>query len=86
MEGQDNGWHEWKNHVLRELDRLNETLVKHTESDTSNFQELRDLINLGVTQISLDVNTLKTKAGIWGTISGGLASAVIAIAVEIFGK
>ena len=86
MEPDTNGWSEWKNHVLHELDRLNETLVKHSESDTANFQELRELINIGVTKISLDVNTLKTKAGVWGTIGGGIASAIVAFAVAMIGK
>ena len=78
MEIPENGWSEWKNHVLSELDRLNDTLVKHTDSDTANFKELRDLINNGVTKISLDVTSLKAKAGVWGTVSGGVISIVVA--------
>lgn len=86
MEGQDNGWAEWRNHVLHELDRLNKTLADHTEADSENFKELRDLINTGVTKISLDVAALKTKAGVWGTIGGGIASAIVAFAVAMIGK
>lgn len=87
MEGQDsNGWAEWKNHVLAELDRLNDTLEKHTVSDTSNFKELRDLINNGVTSISLEVTSLKAKAGVWGTVGGGLMSILIAVASAFLGK
>lgn len=86
MDTETNGWPEWKNHVLAELDRLNKTLETHTESDTENFKELRDLINNGVNKISLDVNTLKTKATMWGTLGGGLASAILAIGIEVFSK
>jgi hypothetical protein len=86
MEPDTNGWSEWKIHVLAEIDRLNKTLADHTESDTENFKELRDLINSGVTKISLDVNTLKTKAGVWGTVGGGLISALIAFATTMLGK
>lgn len=86
MELDTNGWDQWKNHVLHELDRLNKTLADHTEADSENFKELRDLINSGVIKISLDVNTLKTKAGVWGTIGGGIASAIVAFAVAMIGK
>ena len=86
MEGQENGWLEWKNHVLHELDRLNKTLETHTDSDTENFKELRDLINSGVSKISLEVNTLKTKAGVWGTVGGGIISIAVAIATALIGK
>jgi len=86
MEGQDNGWDRWKNHVLAELDRLNDTVEKHTESDTENFKELRDLITSGVTKISLDVTSLKSKAGVWGSIAGVIVSTVIAIGSTWIGK
>jgi hypothetical protein len=85
VDNETNGWSEWKNHVLAELERLNKTLETHTDSDEENFKELRDLINSGVTKISLDVNTLKTKAGVWGTVGGGIASILIAFIIALVG-
>lgn len=78
----NNGWSEWKNHVLAEIGRLDERLEAHTESDATNFKELRTLIEAGVDKISIEVATLKAKAGVWGVVGG----IVVAIGVELLGK
>lgn len=78
----NNGWSEWKNHVLAELNRLNVNLSDHTQADAENFEKLTALI----TTLKIDITTLKTKAGVWGSIAGVLASIAVAVAVAILGK
>ena len=84
MESQ-NGWDEYKKLVLAELERLNGTLEKHTDSDATNFKELRDLINTSVVLIKLEVTSLKSKAGVWGTVAGVITSAAVAIIATFIG-
>jgi hypothetical protein len=66
----ENGWHEWKNHVLLELQRISETLLTMTQK---------------VVGIETDLAALKIKAGIWGAISG-LIPVVLFIIYEMIKK
>jgi hypothetical protein len=82
MDHDTNGWAEWKNHILLELKRFNEALDGHTKADAENFEKLTALI----TTLKIDITTLKTKAGVWGSIAGIVSSVAIAIAVALLGK
>lgn len=53
---------------LSELERL---LREHTAQDQENFEKLHE----AVTSARLDIQSLKTKAGLWGAIGGLVASA-----------
>jgi len=61
---QGNGWIEWKNHVLAELERLNET---NREQDQK------------LSRILQDIAMLKMKAGIFGALFGGVVSSAVVI-------
>ncbi len=63
------GWPEWGNHVLKELERLNES---------------QDKIESRLTQIEINIGMLQVKAGIWGAMAGTIP-AVIAIAIAVLG-
>lgn len=78
MEGHENGWPEWKNHVLAELHRLNVTLESHTERD----EKLTALIST----LKVDIATLKTKSGIWGSMAGFIAASLVSIGLAFLGK
>ena len=54
-DGDDNRWVDWRRFILKELERLNDCMET----------QQRALQN-----ISLDIATLKVKAGIWGGIAG----------------
>jgi len=60
----DNGWNEWSRHVLKELDRLNGCQGK---------------IEKDIKKISVDIATLKVKAGVWGAIAGLIPSVLALI-------
>ena len=62
-----NGWDEWQNHVLAELERLAEW-----NGEIANTQ----------TNILVQVSALKVKAGIWGLI-GGAIPVIIGLAIWI---
>ena len=62
-EEKTNGWNEWSKHVLKELERLN---------------GCQEQIEKDVKKISVDIATLKVKAGIWGAIAGTIP-AIIAL-------
>ena len=53
----DNGWNEWGNHVLAEIERL--------------AKDIRTL-DKKVVQLGIDVGKLKIKSGIWGLAAGSL--------------
>lgn len=50
-------WNEWSKYVLEELKRINGCYVE---------------IDKKVDKISIDIATLKVKAGIWGLIGGAV--------------
>lgn len=66
-----NGWNEWKNHVLIELNRLHDTQQEN---------------NLKLNQIHVSVEKLKTKAQVWGAIAGILATTISQIFITYLKK
>lgn len=60
----DDGWNEWKRHVLAEMERLGDGQEK-----------MDDKLKV----IHTDIATLKVKAGIWGAIAGFIPSAIAVI-------
>ena len=78
MNGKDGGveetngdWVSWRNHVLIELQRINENIEKLADSDTA---------------IRIDVGRLKLCSAIWGGIAGILAGIFGTIVAMIFMK
>ena len=65
-----NSWHEWSNHVLIELKRLD-----------SSLQDVHSELH----EISVEIAMLKVKAGLWGALAG-LIPALIAVAMGFLGK
>lgn len=66
----DNGWDEWKRHVLRELERQGGKLDKIRED---------------CTELKVSVATMRVKASLLGLIAGGVASALFAVAHALLG-
>jgi len=64
-EERQNGWDEWRNHVLSELKRQNELIEK---------------IYSKIEGLGEDMSALKVKAGVWG-LAGGLIPVLIALGV-----
>lgn len=60
------GWNEWRNHVLKELERLQDWMGKVSKEQR---------------RLSDEVATLKVKATLWG-LTGGLIPVVVMIAVQ----
>jgi len=52
-----NGWEEWKNHVLMELKRQN---------------DLMEGIFAKLNRLSEEIAALKVKAGVWGLLGGAI--------------
>lgn len=59
-----NGWNEWRNHVLAEMERIAE-----------NQNELR----ADIQKIHLEVEMLKAKSGMWGMVGGLVPAAATLI-------
>lgn len=70
MTNDSNGWEKWKNHVIMELTRLNNSY----ECLTKKIDEIKE-----------DIITLKVKSGIWGLFGGGI-SVLITIAIYLIIK
>lgn len=51
----DDGWKEWSRYVLEELKRLNSKMERMEKE---------------VHEIKVEVNTLKTKSALWGSMAG----------------
>ena len=60
----NNGWTEWRKHVLLEIKRINE-----------NFKEM----NERHLQICVDIAKLKVYAAVWGAIGGSVVTLIAAI-------
>lgn len=64
------GWVSWRNHVLIELERINENVEKLADSDT---------------EIRIDIGRLKLCSALWGGVGGMVVGAVVtAIVMLIF--
>lgn len=61
-----NGWTQWSNHVLKELDRLNEA------AEATNKQ---------LSDIRVEIAMLKVKSGLWG-MAGAAVPVALALIVE----
>ena len=66
-----NGWSDWEKHVLYELGRL-----------STNQDEILRLNQ----QIKIEIITLKVKAAIWGAITGGTITAIIALVSAVLAR
>jgi hypothetical protein len=87
MEQHDNnGWDEWRNHVLAELKRFNETFDEHAKSDLQKHAELKDLIVSNKINNTAEITEIKTKVKVWGTLAGFLSGLATTIASLMFGK
>jgi len=64
MESDRDSWVVWSNHVLNELKRLNEA---------------QESLNKDIKNISIDIATLKVKAGVWGVLGGLVPAAIVII-------
>ena len=60
----DNGWDEWRRHVLLELERLN---------------ECHKGLGFKVDNVRTDIAMLKVKSGIWGAIAGMIPTGVLVV-------
>lgn len=63
----EDGWKEWSNYVLKELERLDEC-----------YQRL----DTKVGQVLEEIARLKVKSGVWGAL-GGLIPVIIVIALYV---
>ena len=61
-EDTNGGWVSWRNHVLIELERINENIEKLADSDT---------------EIRIDIGRLKLCSALWGGVGGMIVGAVI---------
>lgn len=61
-EDTNGGWVSWRNHVLIELERINENVEKLADSDTD---------------IRIDIGRLKLCSALWGGVGGMIVGAVI---------
>ena len=65
MAPEDNGWDEWKRHVLKELERQGAKLGEISET---------------ITKLEVGVATMRVKASWLGLVAGGLGAALFAVA------
>jgi hypothetical protein len=87
MEDHDNnGWDEWRNHVLAELKRFNETFDEHAKSDLQKHDELKNLIVANKMDNTKDITEIKTKVKIWGTLAGFISGLATTVVGSMFGK
>lgn len=70
MTDEDNGWSEWRRHVLNELGRL---------------EDHHRFMNQQLQKILIEVAMLKVKSGVWG-LMGGLIPVVVAAMVAYLAK
>ena len=69
-----NGWHEYKNLVLRELERLTQEIRHERNNFKQGFAGIYDRL----IEVEKEVAQLKVKCGIWGLV-GGLIPALTAL-------
>ena len=61
-----NGWNEWSRHVLKELERLNDTVGALEKSNA---------------KLHTSLAVLKHQAGVWGLVAGAIPGVLAAIAM-----
>jgi hypothetical protein len=69
-----NGWHEYKNLVMRELERLTQEIRHERNNFKQGFAGIYDRL----IEVEKEVAQLKVKCGIWGLV-GGLIPALTAL-------
>jgi len=69
-----NGWHEYKNLVMRELERLTQEIRHERHNFKQGFAGIYDRL----IEVEKEVAQLKVKCGIWGLV-GGLIPALTAL-------
>jgi uncharacterized coiled-coil DUF342 family protein len=58
------------------------TEIKNIYNEIKEIKDNLTSLNTKFDQLSIDVNSLKTKAQIWGGIAGAIISAVIALVIK----
>ena len=69
-----NGWHEYKQLVLRELERLTQE-IRH---ERNNYKQGMSGVYERLIEVEKEIATLKVRCGIWG-LMGGLIPALTAL-------
>ena len=69
-----NGWHEYKQLVLRELERLTQE-IRH---ERNNYKQGMSGVYERLIEVEREIATLKVRCGIWG-LMGGLIPAMTAL-------
>jgi hypothetical protein len=69
-----NGWHEYKQLVLRELERLTQE-IRH---ERNNYKQGMSGVYERLIDVEKEIATLKVRCGIWG-LMGGLIPAMTAL-------
>lgn len=69
-----NGWHEYKQLVLRELERLTQE-IRH---ERNNYKQGMNGVYERLIEVEKEIATLKVRCGIWG-LMGGLIPAMTAL-------
>jgi len=71
-----------KDFIAYRLDELKDD--QHAMID--NFNDFKREISAEIKNLANDVNTLKTKASIWGAVAGALATGIIYVISRIIGS
>lgn len=79
---ENNGWIEWKQHILAELKRLGDSHLYHHEKADESFLGLHK----GIAKIEAEIATLKTKASFYGAMGGGVLSVAVGVITWLFTK
>jgi len=69
-----NGWHEWSKHVLKELERLNDS-----------YEKIEDKLNNLCLNYASFKSEMKVKSSMWGAV-GGIIPIVVLIVVYLITK
>ena len=79
-----NDWDVWQNHVLAELERLNASLIKLEDSNSTDHEDIKATIG----NIRTEITVLKIKASWWGAIAGaipGVGFLLVLLALKFLG-
>lgn len=72
-----NGWHEYKQLVLRELERLTQE-IRH---ERQNYKQGMSGVYERLIEVEKEIATLKVRCGIWGMM-GGLIPVVTSLLIS----
>ena len=73
-----NGWNQWEKLIVYRLDTLTEGIEE--------LKRLSSTLTTGHIKLSEDLVALKIKSGMWGAISGGIATALGAFGMYLTNK